>query len=102
MTAQAGRAISEASVSEGVFVFLFHNLVAFARGVFNAITIEDSNVATVVINQSILPQAISRDANARPTHAQHARQEILSQRQPVSISPIMRHQKPARQPLVQS
>lgn len=58
-------------------VFLLHNLVALARNAFDARSIDNDDVAAVIVNQSLLSQAVGRDTDPRATHAQHARQEFL-------------------------
>src|ERR1043166_6510308 len=47
-------------------VFLFHNFVALAREVLEAFAIQYANIAAMVIDKSVLSEAVRRDADACP------------------------------------
>src|ERR1043166_4495967 len=83
-------------------ILLFDNLVALARKILEAVAIQYPNVAAMVIDKSILPKAVRRDAHPGAAHAQHARQEFLGQGKGIAYGPVVRHQQPPRQTLVQS
>src|ERR1043165_2270181 len=82
-------------------VFLFHNFVALAREVLEAFAIQYANIAAMVIDKSVLSEAVRRDADAGPAHPQHSRKKFLSQRKGIADCTVVRHQQPPRQPLIQ-
>ena len=56
-----------------IVVFLLHNLIAFARGAFDAGAIDNDDIPAMIVNQSLKTQTIGRDTDAGASHTQHAR-----------------------------
>ena len=56
-----------------IVVFLLHDLITLAREAFDARSIDNDDITAVIVNHSLLPQAVGRDADTGATHPQHAR-----------------------------
>src|ERR1700704_2216409 len=75
-------------------------VIALARGILQLRSIENRDVATVVVNQASPLQNRGGHRHAGASSAQHLRKELLGERQNVLTNAVLAHQKPSRQPLV--
>ena len=65
-----------------------------------AVAIDDGDRPTARVNKADAFQQVDGVGHARPPNAQHDRQEFVRQGEGVAIGPVVRHQNPARQSLL--
>jgi hypothetical protein len=73
------------------------SLIAFARQIFETITIKDFNVAAPVLNQTGRLERTSTRRHGSASHAEDMRKRILSQRHHIGLRNVLRLQQPAAQ-----
>ena len=76
------------------------NGVTPARRVLEALTIQDVHMPVRVANQPLRLQRAGDEADGRPLHTQHHRQEFVTQTKLLEAHAIVGHQQPSRAPFV--
>jgi len=71
-----------------------------ARGGFEPFAVHDSDLPAKIGDQAGVLERRGDDADGRPRRPEHHRGEFLGQRKVVRFHPIVCHQQPARQPLL--
>lgn len=75
----------------------FHGLVALAGAVAEALHVNNTDVPAPIADQAGLLKDVRYDADARPLHPQHFRQEILRELNIIAVLQISTTQQPACQ-----
>ena len=80
---------------------MLHDSITFTRDLLKAMTIDNHNIATAILNQARLPEIVRRHRDAGASHAEHSRKKFLGQSEFITFDSILNQQKPARQPLIE-
>ncbi len=78
---------------------LTNQLVTFARGLRQALPVNDRDLPAATLNQSRVFQLSGRIRDGGPLGAQHLSENILRNQQSVIVATVLHHEEPARQPL---
>src|SRR6266436_5859005 len=82
-------------------VFSLRNAVRFGGAFLESFSIPYGDVSARRRYQTAAFESVQRLRDAGPADREHQRQEVVSERQRVDAQPVVRHQDPARQALVQ-
>src|SRR3982074_3014273 len=74
--------------------------VAFANVGFQTRPVKNPDVAPYIANKTLLLQTLSGVCHSLAAHPQHVRDELLGHLQRIGMRPIMSHQHPAAQSLL--
>src|SRR5262249_46586862 len=75
-------------------------VVALTSGALQTFTVDDSDRATEVLNQTCTLQNSGGNGHSGASSAQHFAEELMGERQQLAVNPVLAHQQPARQPFI--
>lgn len=84
-------------VGQKFLVLVIHDEIAFASRLLEPGCIEYFHFAAAIPDNAVLLERIGDQADARPLHAEHMRQEFLGQDQVIIVRALAHYRKPAAQ-----
>src|SRR5712671_8179578 len=77
---------------------LTNQLVTFARGLRQALPVDDRDLPAATLNQSLAFQLSGRIRDGGPLGAQHLGKNVLRDQEIILVATVSHHEEPARQP----
>src|SRR6201999_2246006 len=74
--------------------------IALARGAFETITVQDADVAALVLDQPDTLECACRQGDGGAAGAKHLCQKLLCDEEFLSLSAVLEHQYPTSEPLL--